>query len=52
MTTLGLLYLQVNKWYFTVYMEKLDTVIIIIIIIIIIIVVSLKLHCTVSCFAR
>ena len=28
MTTLGLLYLQVNKWYCTVYMEKLDTVII------------------------
>ena len=51
MTTLGLLYLQVNKWYCTVYMEKLDTVIIIIIISSIIIV-SLKLHCTVSCFAR
>ena len=49
MTTLGLLYLQVNKWYCTVYMEKLDTVVIIIISIII---VSLKLHCTVSCIAR
>ena len=46
MTTLGLLYLQVNKWYCTVYMRKLDTIIIIIVI------VSLKLHCTVSCIAR
>ena len=45
MTTLGLLYLQVNKWYCTVYMRKLDTIIIIVI-------VSLKLHCTVSCIAR
>ena len=48
MTTLGLLYLQVNKWYCTVYMRELDTIIIIIIIVI----VSLKLHCTVSCIAR
>ena len=49
MTTLGLLYLQVNKWYCTVYMRELDTIIIIIIIIVI---VSLKLHCTFSCIAR
>ena len=48
MTTLGLLYLQVNKWYCTVYMRELDTIIIIIIIVI----VSLKLHCTFSCIAR